>query len=490
MRQSLFAAVVLSLACIASLKAQTTPILAPRLVVSGLSQPVFLTHAPGDHSRLFVVEKSGRIKIIRDGAVLPTLFLDIDTAVNDGSESGCLGLAFAPDYATSRVFYVFYQRNFVSVSSPGGAVIARFRASVPDPDVADPASQELVWFITRGAGIHNGGWIGFGADGFLWATVGDGGNSSFSQNRSYPFGKLLRIDPSGDDFPEDTNRNFRIPAGNPFVGVSGVLPEIFAYGLRNPWRASFDRDTGDMWIGDVGGGTPGEVDFIPGGSPGGLNFGWPCFDSANTGANISNCGGNVDLITQGVWAYSTQLGRSITGGYVYRGCAIPEVKGLYFVGDYVSDIVWTLTPAGGGPVPAAGVVARTAELRTGMPNFKDYSSFGEDADGELYICNVSGGHIYKIVPAAGTFRDSNANGIPDGCEAPFCGIADVGSLGGAIGPDNQLSADDIVVYLEAFFTNRIEVADIAHEGGQAGADGQLTPDDLIAFLGAFFTGCP
>ncbi|MGH7131534.1 MAG: PQQ-dependent sugar dehydrogenase [Phycisphaerales bacterium] len=485
-------AVVGSMSAAATAGAQTGPLSATTTrVATGLTQPVMVTHAPGDRSRLFIVEKKGKIKILRDGAVLATPFLDIDPQVNDLGESGCLSMAFSPDYATSRAFYVFYTRQSVGGTVASGTVIARFYASAENPDVADAASEELVFFAARGAGNHNGGWLGFGADGLLYATVGEMGNSSLSQNLQSPHGKLLRINPSGDDFPADPNRNFTVPPSNPFVETPNALPEIFAFGLRNPWRASIDRDTGNLWIGDVGGGTAGEIDFIAGGSAGAQNFGWPCFDSANPLSNIANCGGNASLITQPVWAHSNyNLGRSITGGYVYRGCAIQAAKGLYFFADYTSGRIWTF-PGSGATVATESVIERTDELRPGGGiNFGAFSGFGDDADGELYLCNLNAGSIHKIVPAPGTFRDINANGIPDGCEAPFCGAADVGSLGGSARPDNQLTADDIVVYLAAFFAGDLTVADIAGLGGTLEGDGQLTPDDLVVFLDAFFAGCP
>ncbi len=299
------------------------------------------------------------------------------------------------------------------------------------------------------------------------------------------------MDPSGDDFPDDANRNFRVPASNPFVATSNALPEIFAYGLRNPWRASFDRDTGDLWIGDVGGGSPGEVDFIAAGSPGGQNFGWDCFDTSRGPDIIADCGGGPTLITGGLWSYSNSIGNSLTGGYVYRGCAIPAARGLYFFADNGSWKVWTFPVTPGMPVVPASVIERTAELRpANATDFRDWSAFGEDADGELYLCNVRFGIIYKIIPSPGTFRDVNSNGTPDWCDPPFCGAADIAGLGGTPAPDNQFTSDDVVAYLAAFFTGNLAVADLASLGGAMQPDGQLTPDDLIAFLGAFFAGCP
>lgn len=461
------------------------------LVASGLGQPVFLTHAPGDAERQFIVEKGGRIKILRGGEVLETPFLNIASQVDSGSESGLLGLAFAPDFSTSRVFYVFFTRRSAGAAAPSGSTIARFRASAENPDIADLTSQEVVYFWPRNGGIHNGGWIGFGPDGFLYATLGDAASGANSQNLTVAHGKLVRLDvtPGADDFPEDGARNFAVPPGNPFVTTAGALPEIFAFGLRNPWRASFDRLSGEFWIGDVGGGTSGEIDHIDAGSPGGQNFGWPCFDSMSPGQNISNCGGDASLITQGVWTYPRSLGGSITGGVVYRGCALPSMKGLYFFADYTSGRVWTLAYTPGVPVTAENVVERTAELRpTGSTNFGSFVAIGEDLAGELYLVSVSG-RVFKIVPRPATFRDINANGIPDGCEAPFCGAADVGSLGGAMGPDNQLTPDDLVVFLDGFFRG-LPLADISGVGGVPGPDGAFTPDDLVRFLDEFFGGCP
>lgn len=470
-----------------------------RMPASGsFSQPVFLTQAPGDPDRLFVVEKGGRIKILSGvsngaaGSILATPFLTVANTAT-GTESGLLGMAFAPDFKTSGVFYIFHTWGG-DASLPSGSVIARYHVSA-DPNIADAASREVVYHAPRSAGIHNGGWIAFGRDGMLWATLGDNASSGNSQNLTSPHGKLIRIDPTRDDYPADDRRNFGVPANNPLVAAlpPNALPEIFAYGLRNPWRCSFDRLTGDLYIGDVGGSTSGEIDVLPlgvagGGVGGAHNFGWPCFDSATTGSNISNCGGDAAAITQGIWVYPRSLGGATTGGYVYRGCAIPEVQGLYFFADYTSNRAWTLPPRMSGLVDSATVVERTSEFA--LPGSPGLAAMGEDSFGEVYLLALNNGAVFKIVPRVPSFRDLNANGIPDDCEPPFCGPADIAGLGGGIGPDNQLTADDLIAMLDGFFAGNLAVADLATLGGAGGPDGQLTPDDLVFFLDEFFGGCP
>ncbi|HLO41684.1 MAG TPA: PQQ-dependent sugar dehydrogenase, partial [Phycisphaerales bacterium] len=337
-------------------------------VASALARPIYLTHAPGDPSRLFIIEKQGRIRIIKDGTLLTTPFLDIDSIVTGGtsanSEQGLLGLAFHPDYQTNGKFYV----NYTAVAGGGDTVVAEYTVSA-NPDVANTTGATVITYDQPQTN-HNGGWLGFGPDGLLYISAGDGGNANDQgtghtepggngQDINKLLGKVLRVDVNGDDFPADTARNYRIPAGNPFVGVNGA-DEIYHLGLRNPWRMSFDRTTGDMWIGDVGQNAWEEISFGPAGAAG-INFGWRCREG-NTNFNFDSvC--QDKTFTPPVWVYDHTGKCSITGGYIYRGCAIPELQGTYFFADFCSNQVWSFqyTPSSG----VVGFTERTAQLAPG-----------------------------------------------------------------------------------------------------------------------------
>ncbi|KKK75600.1 hypothetical protein LCGC14_2872090, partial [marine sediment metagenome] len=316
-------------------------------IASGLSRPVFVTAPPGDTSRLFIVEQwTGMIKILNlsSGTINATPFLDID-GLSGASEQGLLGLAFDPDYATNNRFYV----NLTASSED--TYVRRYEVSA-NPDIADANSATTVMTFYQPQWNHNGGWLGFGPDGYLYVSTGDGGggydtgtghtagtgNSQDTTNNL--LGKLLRIDVGVgvDDFPGDPNRNYGIPASNPFVAVSGD-DEIWAYGLRNPWRPSFDRLTGDLYIADVGQETREEINFQSAGSPGGQNYGWRLREGTVQtpgGGGGAKPTGAVDPIYDYNHGFGPTEGHSLTGGYVYRG-PIAELKGLYFFADYVSN---------------------------------------------------------------------------------------------------------------------------------------------------------
>lgn len=342
-------------------------------IVSGLELPLFLTHAGDGSGRLFVLEKTGRIRIVQDGALLATPFLDISDRVgSQRNEQGLLGLAFAPDYASSGSFFVNYTNR------AGNTVVARFQVSA-DTRLADAASESLVLQIEQPAANHNGGMLAFGPDGYLYIGTGDGGgaNDTYSngQNPATLLGKMLRLDVSDPAVP------YTIPADNPWVSAdwngADVRDEIWAIGLRNPWRYSFDRDTGDFWITDVGQNQYEEVNFVAAGSPGGLNFGWPIMESLHClGAAECSIAGLVLPAVE----YAHEGHCSITGGYVYRGSAYPALAGAYIYGDYCSGALWALiAPPGAEPQPVE-------MLRTGAT----ISSFGEDEAGELYVVDYSG----------------------------------------------------------------------------------------------------
>jgi glucose/arabinose dehydrogenase len=349
-----------------------------QLIVSGLSSPLYVTAPPGDLTRLFVVEQTGAIRLIKDGNLLPTPFLDVSDRITAGGEQGLLGLAFDPDYASTGRFVVHY------TDTNGDTHLSQFRAS-SDPDVADAASEQVILTADQPYNNHNGGQVLFGPDGMLYLGLGDGGSEGDPQGRGQDLsdllGSILRVDVRSAS-------PYAIPPDNPFVGQSGVQPEIWSYGLRNPWRFSFDRATGDLYIGDVGQDKFEEVDVAPAssGSGKGLNFGWNIMEAAHC-YNASTC--NQTGLTLPVFEYPHSQGCSITGGYVYRGAAIPALQGLYFFGDFCQGSVRSFRYQGG----SATELTDWPTLRPGG----SITSFGEDAAGELYVV-IQSGSVFKIVP--------------------------------------------------------------------------------------------
>jgi len=345
------------------------------LFKSDFNSPVNLQHA-GDE-RLFVVEQGGLIKVIdADGSVLPTPFLNLSGQISTGNERGLLGLAFHPEYASNGFFYVNY------IDTNGNTQVSRFSVSTSNENVADPNSELDIIDYIQPSGNHNGGCMAFGADGYLYISSGDGGGSgdtdNRAQNRLLLLGKLLRIDV---DNPSDGN-NYGIPADNPFIADPDGRNEIWAYGLRNPWKFSFDSETNDLWIGDVGQGAVEEIDRASA-TQAGLNYGWRCYEG-NAPFNTANCPDDSTL-TFPIAQYSSAGGSphcSITGGYVYRGSAFPENYGLYFFADYCSGLI--------GTVDAEG---NLTEQETFGGN--NWVSFGEDVNKELYILSL-GGTIYRV----------------------------------------------------------------------------------------------
>ena len=405
-------------------------------VAGNLDHVVFATHAPGDYTRLFIVEKQGRIKVLnlKTGVLNATLFLDIDSLVGGGlstnDERGLLGLAFHPDYQNNGYFYVDYTNN------SGRTTIARYSVS-DDPEVADPGSALILLTIFQPFSNHNGGWIGFGPnDGFLYISTGDGGSAGDPGNRAQDItnqllGKMLRIDVDGNDGP---GGNYGIPAGNPFVGITGD-DEIWAYGLRNPWRSSFDRATGDLYIADVGQNAWEEIDFQPADSTGGENYGWRCYEGDHP-FNTSGCPAPETMVFP-IHEYSHALGRSLTGGYVYRGCAIPTLDGTYFFADYVFTRLWSFTYEGNNVL---NFTSRIAELSPSSDGFaiNQISSFGEDARGELYIVDQGSGisgQVFKIVPVKPTISPADLDCSGD------VGVKDLLILLGTWGPCDGCLAD-------------------------------------------------
>jgi glucose/arabinose dehydrogenase len=350
--------------------------------LSGFQVPVYLTYAGQDGSqvsRLFVVEKAGRISLVENGVVQPTPFLDIaDRVGSRGSEQGLLSVAFPPDFAASGLFYVDY------TDLQGNTVIARYRLLAGDPRQGDPNSEQKILQIEQPAANHNGGQLQFGPDGYLYIGMGDGGGAGDpwgnAQNPGALLGKLLRIDVTGAD-------TYTIPDSNPRLDQPGARPEIWAIGLRNPWRFSFDRVSHDLYIADVGQNLYEEVDFQPAASPGGENYGWNVMEGKHCFEPSAGCdtGGLVLPITE----YDHGQGCSITGGYVYRGARYPEMAGVYFFGDYCSGIIWGLRQATGGEWQMAFLLDTNISI----------SSFGEDSTGEIYVVSYREGTIYHLVAA-------------------------------------------------------------------------------------------
>ncbi len=378
-----------------SLEAAAATSLSTVRVASGFSLPLYVTAPPGDTTRLFVVEQRGtdnrgRVKIVKGGTTLGTPFLATDV-LSTGGEQGLLGLAFAPDYATSGRLYISY-------TDAGGTVTVERRTVSANPDVAN-ATGAVILQISHPFTNHNGGWLGFGPDGYLYFSQGDGGDANDPGDRAQSInvllGKMLRLDVSGPTYTS--------PPTNPFAGATPGLDEIWMYGLRNPWRASFDRETGDFVIADVGQSQQEEIDFIPAGTGAGANFGWRCFEGSlpylsSTTIPCGSCAASGCPKTFPAYEYSHGGGRcSITGGYVYRGCDIPDLNGTYFFADYCTGQIWSGRFQGGSLV---NVIDRTAAIAPGGGlAINNITSFGEDARGEIYVCDQDG-EIYKIVPKA------------------------------------------------------------------------------------------
>jgi glucose/arabinose dehydrogenase len=350
-------------------------------VVDGLDQPVFVTHAGDGSGRLFIVEKTGKIQVLVDGALLPEPFLDVAALVSGGFEQGLLGLAFAPDFVDSGYFFVNY------TDRSGDTVVARYQASA-EPNRADPASAFVVLQVDQPAPNHNGGMLNFGPDGYLYVPLGDGGaaNDRFGngQNPATLLGKILRL-----DVTSDPAQPYVIPADNPFVAVDwngqDVRDEVWVLGVRNPWRTSFDRATGDFWIADVGQNWLEEVDVIEAGNPGGLNLGWPIMEGKSCfGADACDTAG----LRLPLHDYTHEGNCSVSGGYVYRGATNPAWNGVYFFGDWCSGKIWGLAPDGTGGWA-------TAEL---LDSDLQITSFGEDEAGEIYVAN-GGGAVYRLEAA-------------------------------------------------------------------------------------------
>ncbi len=342
-------------------------------VADGFERPLLATHAGDGSGRLFVVEQTGRIWILVDGERLATPFLDLSAVISPiggYSERGLLGLAFHPDYADNGRLFVDF------TDGAGNTVVAEFSAARTDPNTADPASRRDLLRVEQPFGNHNGGHLAFGPDGYLYISLGDGGSAGDPQaNGQNPWtllGSILRIDVDGDDEP------YTVPADNPFVTSGAGLPEIWAYGLRNVWRFSFDRATGDLYLADVGQNEWEEVNFQAADSPGGENYGWNRLEGTHPYS-----GGDVpsDAVAPIAEYAHSEGGCSVTGGFVYRGEALPDLLGVYFYGDWCTGNIWAAWRDGAGEWQG-----RLCSAETGT----NISAFGEDESGELYVVDYNG----------------------------------------------------------------------------------------------------
>jgi glucose/arabinose dehydrogenase len=348
------------------------PLLTFQSIAKGLDDPVAITHA-GD-SRIFITLQAGRI-LIHDGTqLLPTPFLDIRTIVRSGGERGLLGLAFHPRYAENGFFFV----NYTDMN--GHTVVARYRVSA-DPNRADSSTRKQILFIEQPFANHNGGEVRFGPDGYLYIGMGDGGSGgdpgNRAQNLAVLLGKMLRIDIDNGD-------PYAIPPSNPFAGNSSARPEIWASGMRNPWRFSFDRHSGDLWIADVGQGAWEEVDFQPATSIGGENYGWRRMEGTHCFNPSSTC--NPGNLVLPLIEYDHSGGAcSVTGGYVYRGARHPRLQGMYLYGDFCNGRIWGAVRNSAGEVTVRDLSDTAFSI----------SAFGEDVNGELYLADY-GGAVYRI----------------------------------------------------------------------------------------------
>lgn len=344
-------------------------------VGAGFRKPTFLTHAGDGSGRLFIVEQPGQIRIIQNGNILPTPFLEITDRIKiESSEQGLLSVAFHPNFANNGYFFVNY------TNTTGDTVIARYQIA-DNPDVADPHTEKILLTIGQPYPNHNGGQLVFGPDGYLYVGMGDGGSAADPHNNGQRLdtllGKILRLDVDNAD-------PYGAPQDNPFVNLADTRPEIWSYGWRNPWRISFDSATGDMYVADVGQNKYEEVHVEMAGTPGGQNYGWRlmeglhCFDPAD-------CDPASLPVELPVTEYDHAQGCSITGGYVYRGSNYPELTGTYLYGDYCSGLVWGLRREADGGWSNAQMLASNANI----------SSFGQDEQGEIYLV-AHQGDIYRV----------------------------------------------------------------------------------------------
>jgi glucose/arabinose dehydrogenase len=419
-----------------------------QLIASGLVKPMQTESIPGESTRMCVVEQRGTIKLLKNGVLQTTPYLDIDALVPDQTYGGLFGMTFHPNYQQNGKFYVHHTTGTTSAITVWIAEYTRGS----NPDVVDATTRRVILKLATPSaqGYHLGGSLAFGADGLLYIPLGDGGytgdpggppRSQSTVGATALWGKVLRVDVDGDDFPSDAERNYRVPADNPFVGVAGE-DEIFVRGLRNPFRASFDRTTGLLWIGDVGGTLREEVDTLNPLADAGANYGWNCAEgtACTTNANCT-CG---TALKAPVYDYTHSIGLSITGGAVYHGCSMPAFDGHYFFADYQNNKFFSATVTATNGLTT--VVDRTTQFAGGTSTI---TSICAAADGELYITNHTAGTVRRLIQTPAP-PDLNGNGIADACECTGDLIpdrivdgADLGSMLSAWGPTSAGNPADI-----------------------------------------------
>lgn len=370
---------------------------AVRRVGTGFAAPVFLTAMPDGSGRVLVVERAGRIRVLdpATGAIAATPFLDIVGQVSTDGERGLLAVALAPDYMTSGRAYVFL------TALDGRIEIRRYSSSAATRGQLDGGSGDLLLAIAHPRSTHNGGWLGFGADGLLYIATGDGGGANDpdfnGQNRATLLGKILRIDLARDDFPSDPARDYAIPATNPFAAGGGA-GEVWLYGLRNPFRNSFDRATGELWIGDVGQGAIEEIDRVQI-TQGGLNLGWPLYEGSRPLLGAGPAGLTMPVAEYAHGAGPLQ-GNSVTGGFVYRG-PVEQLQGQYIFADFASDNIWSVPIASlpaGTTASSSSFTNRNAAFTPNAGSLSSIVSFGEDETGNLFMVSI-GGAVFMIQPS-------------------------------------------------------------------------------------------
>ncbi len=345
-------------------------------VTDGFVRPLSITHAGDGSGRLFVVEQRGTVRVVRGDTLVAQHYLDLQDRTRAQGERGLLGLAFHPDFVGNGRLFVHY------TDTGGTTVLSELRADTADADVVDPASERVILTLEQPYGNHNGGQIAFGPDGFLYVALGDGGSGgdplNAGQDLSTWLGTILRLDVDGE-------QPYAVPDDNPFVGVDDALDEIWAYGLRNPWRFSFDRATGDLWIADVGQNEVEEVNRQDASSAGGENYGWRIMEGDACYDPPSGCdptGLTMPVLT---YTHASGWGRSVTGGYVYRGSDVPSLEGAYVFGDYVSGRIF---------VAEGEADDWTARILL-EPGFR-IATFGQDEAGELYVADYQAGTLYRF----------------------------------------------------------------------------------------------
>ena len=366
-------------ACAAGTPVTGIPALTARLVASGLRSPLDLQSVPSDTERLYVVEQGGRIRVVRNGQLQAAAFLDVSGRISSGGERGLLGLAFHPQFATNRRFYVNY------TNPAGDTHIAEFRAN--SPDAADPGTERVLLAVAQPFANHNGGGLAFDNSGRLLIALGDGGSGGDPQNNGQRLdtllGKIARID-------VDAGSPYSLPADNPLLATPGARGEIWAFGLRNPFKIAVDRPTGDLYIGDVGQNRIEEIDVGLASRRGGENYGWRISEGTQCFNPSSGC--DRTGLTGPVYEYTHSEGCSVTGGVVYRGCRVPALAGTYFFGDFCSGLVRSFRFAN-------GAASEIRDWTSGTRGVGAPSSFGLDAAGEVYIVDYDG-EVYRLEPAS------------------------------------------------------------------------------------------